>query len=105
MSKGIALLATTLLLAACGETANLSVAEGTGPSPKLPAPTKTLLPTINIADATGWPEGAAPTPAQGLAVRSFLAGSTSCPMATCWSPKPRRRPSPKAWMAASAAGS
>ena len=74
MSKGIALLATTLLLAACGETANLSVAEGTGPSPKLPAPTKTLLPTINIADATGWPEGAAPTPVQGLAVRSFAAG-------------------------------
>ena len=74
MSKGIALLATTLLLAACGETANLSVAEGTGPSPKLPAPTKTLLPTINIADATGWPEGAAPTPALGLAVRSFAAG-------------------------------
>ena len=74
MSKGIALLATTLLLAACGETANLSVAEGTGPSPKLPAPTKTLLPTINIADATGWPEGAAPTPAQGLRVQSFAAG-------------------------------
>ena len=74
MNKGMALLAATLLLAACGETANLSVAEGTGPSPKLPAPTKTLLPTINIADATGWPEGAAPTPAQGLAVRSFAAG-------------------------------
>ena len=74
MNKGMALLATTLLLAACGETANLSVAEGTGPSPKLPAPTKTLLPTINIADATGWPEGAAPTPVQGLAVRSFAAG-------------------------------
>ena len=74
MSKGIALLATTLLLAACGETANLSVAEGTGPSPTLPAPTKTLLPTINIADATGWPEGAAPTPAQGLRVQSFAAG-------------------------------
>ena len=74
MNKGMALLAATLLLAACGETANLSVAEGTGPSPKLPAPTKTLLPTINIADATGWPEGAAPTPVQGLAVRSFAAG-------------------------------
>ena len=74
MNKGMALLATTLLLAACGETANLSVAEGTGPSPKLPAPTKTLLPTINIADATGWPEGAAPTPAQGLRVQSFAAG-------------------------------
>ena len=74
MNKGRALLAATLLLAACGETANLSVAEGTGPSPKLPAPTKTLLPTINIADATGWPEGAAPTPVQGLAVRSFAAG-------------------------------
>ena len=74
MNKGMALLAATLLLAACGETANLSVAEGTGPSPKLPAPTKTLLPSINIADATGLPEGAAPTPAQGLRVQSFAAG-------------------------------
>ena len=74
MNKGIALIAATLLLAACGETANLNVADGTGPSPELPPPTKTLFPTVNVADATGWPEGAAPTPAQGLAVQAFAAG-------------------------------
>ncbi len=35
-------------LAACGESSTLSVSDGTGPSPKLPEPNKTLLPTVNI---------------------------------------------------------
>ena len=42
-------------LAACGETARLSVADGQGPTPTLVAPNKTLFPTVNVADATGWP--------------------------------------------------
>jgi glucose/arabinose dehydrogenase len=32
-----------------------------GPAPVLPEPNKTLLPTVKVADATGWPAGAAPT--------------------------------------------
>ncbi len=58
----------------CGETAHLSVEQGTGPRPELPAPTKTLLPTVNIAPATGWPQGAAPQPAAGLQVAAFASG-------------------------------
>ncbi len=58
-------------VAACGERARLDVAAGTGPNPQLPAPKKTLLPTLNIAPAKGWPEGATPKPAEGLAVRAF----------------------------------
>ena len=73
-----------LLLASCGlagagmwgcsETANLTVAQGTGPRPELPAPTHALLPTVNIAPATGWPHGAVPQAAAGLQVVAFASG-------------------------------
>ena len=49
----LAPLAAALLLAACGDAAKLPVDAGIGPAPKLPAPTKTLLPTVNIAPAVG----------------------------------------------------
>ncbi|MGY3173258.1 glucose/arabinose dehydrogenase [Pseudomonas sp. TE12234] len=58
-------------LAACGETSSLQVADGTGPSPKLPEPNKTLLPTINIAPAIGWPDGERPVAAAGTQVAAF----------------------------------
>jgi glucose/arabinose dehydrogenase len=58
----------------CSETAILSVAQGTGPSPELPAPNKTLLPTVNIAPATGWPNDATPQAAAGLQVTAFAKG-------------------------------
>lgn len=79
MRKPVALaasvaLATVLALAACGESAKLSVAEGQGPTPKLTAPVKTLFPTVNIAEATSWPEGRTPTAAAPLTVNAFAAG-------------------------------
>ncbi|MEO6680744.1 MAG: sorbosone dehydrogenase family protein [Pseudomonas sp.] len=58
-------------LVACGETSSLQVTDGTGPSPKLPEPNKTLIPTVNIAPAIGWPAGAKPTPAAGTQVAAF----------------------------------
>ena len=61
-------------LAACGETASLQVADGTGPSPQLPAPNETLLPTVNIAPAIGWPEGGKPVAAPGTQVAAFAEG-------------------------------
>ena len=61
-------------LAACGETSSLQVSDGTGPSPKLPEPNKTLIPTVNIAPAVGWPEGAKPTAAAGTQVAAFGEG-------------------------------
>ena len=42
-------------LSAC-ETGSLSVSEGIGPDPALPRPDKTLVPTVNVAPAVGWPE-------------------------------------------------
>jgi glucose/arabinose dehydrogenase len=61
-------------LAACGETSTLQVSDGTGPSPKLPEPNKTLIPTVNIAPAIGWPKGAKPTAAAGTQVAAFAEG-------------------------------
>ncbi|AXJ04044.1 sorbosone dehydrogenase [Pseudomonas fluorescens] len=58
-------------LAACGESSSLQVSDGTGPSPKLPEPNKTLIPTVNIAPAIGWPAGAKPTAAAGTQVAAF----------------------------------
>ncbi|CAI8759373.1 L-sorbosone dehydrogenase [Pseudomonas sp. IT-232MI5] len=61
-------------LAACGETSSLQVSDGTGPSPKLPEPNKTLIPTVNIAPAIGWPDGGKPTAAAGTQVAAFAEG-------------------------------
>ncbi|MEX5556875.1 sorbosone dehydrogenase family protein [Pseudomonas rhodesiae] len=61
-------------LAACGESSTLQISDGTGPSPKLPEPNKTLIPTVNIAPAIGWPEGVQPTAAPGLQVSAFAEG-------------------------------
>jgi hypothetical protein len=71
----IALAASGLLaLAACGEVARLPVSAGTGPQPTLPAPNPTLVPTVNIAPARGWPAGSLPQAAPGLRVGIFAAG-------------------------------
>ncbi|MCP9338424.1 PQQ-dependent sugar dehydrogenase [Stutzerimonas xanthomarina] len=63
--------ALMLGLAGCGDTATLPVETGYGPDPALPAPNKTLIPTVNIAEATGWPEGRTPQAATGLQVQAF----------------------------------
>ena len=70
----LAVLSAAAALAACGDVATLPVAAGTGPNPTLPAPHKTLLPTVNIAPAQGWAAGAKPSAAPGLAVNAFATG-------------------------------
>jgi glucose/arabinose dehydrogenase len=63
-----------VVLAGCGDSATLTVAQGTGPRPELPAPNRTWLPTVNIAPATGWPQGTGPQAAAGLQVMAFARG-------------------------------
>ncbi|WP_217476422.1 PQQ-dependent sugar dehydrogenase [Stutzerimonas stutzeri] len=63
-----------LALAGCGDTATLPVDAGYGPEPVLPEPTRSLIPTVNIAKATGWPEGRTPQAAPGLRVEAFARG-------------------------------
>jgi glucose/arabinose dehydrogenase len=52
----------------------LPVSAGTGPDPMLPAPSHALFPTINVAPAVGWTQGAAPEAAPGLVVKRFAQG-------------------------------
>ena len=47
---------------------------GVGTAPSLPDPERKLIPTVAIAPATGWPDGATPTAADGLQVRAFATG-------------------------------
>ena len=59
---------------ACGDTARLPVAAGTGPAPQLPDPVHRLIPTVHIAPAKGWPPGGKPAAASGLAVGALASG-------------------------------
>ena len=56
---------------ACGEVATLPVSAGMGSKPSLPEPQKSLVPTVHIAPAKGWPEGTAPQGAPGTKVAAF----------------------------------
>ena len=75
MRSKLLLAGTALLLASCGsEPGATSIDDYIGPSPKLVAPSSTTFPTVNVAEAKGWPAGKMPTPAQGLAVNEFAGG-------------------------------
>ncbi|MEO8935738.1 MAG: sorbosone dehydrogenase family protein [Burkholderiaceae bacterium] len=73
-SSRFAPLLIALALAGCGETAKLTIADGTGAAPKLPEPNKTLIPTLNVAKAIGWPDGGKPRGAAGTTVNAFATG-------------------------------
>ena len=64
----------TLGIAGCGEVATLPGDAGFGAKPALPAPHPTLLPTVKIAPAKGWPAGVMPIAAPGLAVGVYASG-------------------------------
>lgn len=72
--RSAAALLAFLSVSACHESARLSVEDGTGPQPSLPAPNPGLLPTVNIAPAKGWPAGVVPTAGENLAVAAFASG-------------------------------
>ncbi len=61
----------SMVLTGCGEVATLTASAGTGPQPTLPEPQSSLIPTVNIAPAVGWPLGGMPHPAVGLRVTAF----------------------------------
>jgi glucose/arabinose dehydrogenase len=63
-------LGAVCVLAGCGESAKLTVAEGMGPRPTLPPPNRSLIPVIDIAPAIGW-SGSGPVAADGLRVAAF----------------------------------
>ncbi len=74
-SRSILLVAAVAAtVAGCGQTAHLPITAGMGPSPELPPPQKSLIPTVNIAPAKGWSAESKPAAAPGLAVNRFADG-------------------------------
>jgi glucose/arabinose dehydrogenase len=59
---------------ACTDVARLPPSAAVGPDPVLPPPSVSLIPTVRIARAKGWPEGATPTAAVGTRVAAFASG-------------------------------
>ncbi|HEV2650757.1 MAG TPA: sorbosone dehydrogenase family protein [Rhizomicrobium sp.] len=70
----VLVIAGALALAGCGDKATLPQQAGYGPHPSLPVPNPTLIPTINQADAVGWPAGEKPVAGAGLQVSAFATG-------------------------------
>ena len=58
-------------LVGCGAVAQSAPNAGTGPNPQLPEPAKQIIPTVNIAEAVGWPQGARPAAPAGFRVTAF----------------------------------
>lgn len=71
---GLLVMGSAVLLAGCGDTAVLPPTAGMGATPTLPKPVSSLIPTVNIAPAKGWPEGGMPVPMAGLAVTALASG-------------------------------
>lgn len=66
--------AGVLCLGACADFAQLPAESTIGPHPELPAPTRSALPTVDIAPARGWQGGEKPVAAESLAVTPFATG-------------------------------
>jgi glucose/arabinose dehydrogenase len=61
-------------LAACNEQETAMAEQTYGAKPALPAPENSLIPTVNVAKAVGWPAGGKPIAAAGMAVNAFATG-------------------------------
>jgi hypothetical protein len=72
LAISVAILA--LPLAGCNEPETVAAEQTFGPSPTLPAPQKSWIPTVNVATAIGWPGGGKPVAAAGMAVNAFASG-------------------------------
>jgi glucose/arabinose dehydrogenase len=68
------LLLALLAAAGCGGKAKLPADAGVGPDPALPQPVRRLIPTVDVAKATGWPAGVVPTAGAGMHANAFATG-------------------------------
>jgi glucose/arabinose dehydrogenase len=61
-------------LAGCNEQETTTVGQTFGPKPVLVEPEKSMVPTVNVAKAVGWPAGGKPAAADGMTVNAFASG-------------------------------
>ncbi|WP_280155225.1 sorbosone dehydrogenase family protein [Piscinibacter sp. XHJ-5] len=66
--------ACLVVITACGAPPVAAPVAGIGPDPALPAPQKKLIPTVNVAEAKGWPAGMKPSAPAGIAVAALASG-------------------------------
>ncbi len=62
---------SVLLISCSFDNASMSIKEGMGKNPTLPSPEIETIPTVSIAKAIGWQDGAKPTVAAGLQINAF----------------------------------
>lgn len=71
MHNRLVALTATVVFSGCGHEAQLPITATTGEDPRLPEPADTAVPTVNIAEAEGWPDGRMPEAADGAEVSVF----------------------------------
>jgi len=74
LSTTLVVLLATSLVGACAAFAAGDENVGVGPDPQLPPPAKSLVPTVDIAPAVGWPQGGKPRAAAGFQVTALATG-------------------------------
>jgi glucose/arabinose dehydrogenase len=73
-SRSLVLVVAVAGLIVYGAPALSATAVGVGPNPALPPPQESLMPTVDIAPAKGWPQGARPTAPAGFRVTALAGG-------------------------------
>ncbi len=63
-----------MLVLGCVDTSSLPIIAGTGPNPVLPGPRPSLIPTVNIAPAVRWANGAKPKSVVETTVSAWAEG-------------------------------
>ena len=62
-------------VAACGQSnGQQNSPVGYGPNPTLPAPQRSLIPTVKVSEVVGWPAGITPRAPTGFRVQPFATG-------------------------------
>jgi glucose/arabinose dehydrogenase len=72
--RGLIACGAIFALSGCGAAARLSVIDGTGTSPTLPPPSRSLIPIVNVVTAVGWPPDGAPAVPDGMNVVALARG-------------------------------
>lgn len=69
-----AVVAACVALAACADSQNIDRSAQYGPDPKLPEPSRALLPHMNIPEVIGWQQGETPAVPQGFRIEAMATG-------------------------------
>ena len=74
MKLRVGALVTCFALAGCAGSQNVDKSAQYGANPKLPEPSRGLLPRMHVPDVSGWHQGATPTVPQGFRIDAMATG-------------------------------